>query len=564
MGAIGGLLGTAGGISGTGVKGPQNTSIVTPATNDQAQTAYGGAQQGIAGQNALLDALKGQGGIGNQSTVAGQGQTLYGGLAGQNGIGTQSGAVADQGTLNTNLAGLNGTGAMGTAMTGQGDLTGQLAGANGVGAQVGAMQGLQNVAGQQQMTADMLQGIANGTGPNPAQAMLNQQTGANVAQQAALMAGQRGAGANVGLMARQAAQQGAGIQQQAVGQGATMQANQSLGAIGQMGAQQQAMAGTQGQIAGIGAGLTAAQQAAIAAQYGQGATATGMQQAGIESQFGHGTTQIGQQQQALGANAGIAGQQVGQQIGATNAVSAAQQGEQGQLLGAIGSANTANVAQQGNVNTANAGIAGAKIAGQNDMAGGLLQGAGVGGKLVGSVLGGPKAGAQGGYVEMAEGGVAAPPYPIPNGGGPLVAPPPMPGPVAPPPGAASSFGQYLNGMGDTGSYLANQKPEEKSDEAAASFTPIKGKSALFNGAASVGQRAMGATGGLAKGGGAVNAKTSEQKATKSGNSYDNDKIPAMLSEGEIVVPRSVLQSGDPVRGAADFVAKVMAKRGKKS
>ncbi len=409
------------------------------------------------------------------------------------------------------------------------------------------------------MTADMLQGIANGTGPNPAQAMLNQQTGANVAQQAALMAGQRGAGANVGLMARQAAQQGAGIQQQAVGQGATMQANQSLGAIGQMGAQQQAMAGTQGQIAGIGAGLTAAQQAAIAAQYGQGATATGMQQAGIESQFGHGTTQIGQQQQALGANAGIAGQQVGQQIGATNAVSAAQQGEQGQLLGAIGQSNTANVAQQGNVNTANAGIAGAKIAGQNDMAGGLLQGAGVGGKLVGAVLGG----AQGGYVHMAEGGAAAPPYPIPNGGGPVVAAP-LPGPVAPPPGPASSFGQFLSGRGDTGSYLANQNPEEKSDEAAATFTPTKGKSALFNGAAAVGQRAMGATGGLAKGGGAVNAKTSEQKATKSGNSYANDKIPAMLSEGEIVVPRSVLQSGDPVRGAADFVAKVMAKRGKKS
>lgn len=90
--------------------------------------------------------------------------------------------------------------------------------------------GLQN----QSSVFNQLQGVANGTGPNPAQAMLNQATGANVANQAALMAGQRGAGANVGLMARQAAQQGAGIQQQAVGQGATMQANQSLGALGQM------------------------------------------------------------------------------------------------------------------------------------------------------------------------------------------------------------------------------------------------------------------------------------------------------------------------------------------
>lgn len=90
--------------------------------------------------------------------------------------------------------------------------------------------GLQNQSG----VYSQLQGIANGTGPNPAQAMLNQ-TGQNVANQAALMAGQHGAGANVGLMARQAAQQGANTQQQAVGQGALLQAQQALGALGQMG-----------------------------------------------------------------------------------------------------------------------------------------------------------------------------------------------------------------------------------------------------------------------------------------------------------------------------------------
>lgn len=97
----------------------------------------------------------------------------------------------------------------------------QLQGQNGI-------QNQSNVYGQ-------LSGIANGQGPNPAMAMLNQQTGNNIANQAALMAGQRGAGANTGLMARQAAQQGANLQQQAVGQGANMQANQSLNAIGQMG-----------------------------------------------------------------------------------------------------------------------------------------------------------------------------------------------------------------------------------------------------------------------------------------------------------------------------------------
>lgn len=93
----------------------------------------------------------------------------------------------------------------------------------------------QNGLGNQSSVFNQLQGVANGTGPNPAQAMLNQATGANVANQAALMASQRGAGANAGLIARQAAQQGANIQQQAAGQGATMQAQQALGALGQMG-----------------------------------------------------------------------------------------------------------------------------------------------------------------------------------------------------------------------------------------------------------------------------------------------------------------------------------------
>lgn len=94
-----------------------------------------------------------------------------------------------------------------------------------------AQNGLANQSG----VFNQLQGVANGTGPNPALAMLNQQTGNNVNQQAALMAGQRGAGSNVGLMARQIGQQGAGIQQNAIGQGAGLQAQQQFGALGQMG-----------------------------------------------------------------------------------------------------------------------------------------------------------------------------------------------------------------------------------------------------------------------------------------------------------------------------------------
>ena len=93
----------------------------------------------------------------------------------------------------------------------------------------------QNGLGNQSQIYGQLQGISNGTGPNPAQAQLAQSTGQNVANQAALMAGQRGAAGNVGLMARQNAQQGAATQQQAAGQAANLQANQSLNAINSAG-----------------------------------------------------------------------------------------------------------------------------------------------------------------------------------------------------------------------------------------------------------------------------------------------------------------------------------------
>lgn len=107
------------------------------------------------------------------------------------------------------------------AISGQQTLAQQLAGANGV----------QN----QSQVYNQLQGIANGTGPNPALTQLNQTTAANTANQAALMAGQRGASSNAGLIARQAAQQGAANQQNAVGQAATLQAQQQLGAINSAG-----------------------------------------------------------------------------------------------------------------------------------------------------------------------------------------------------------------------------------------------------------------------------------------------------------------------------------------
>lgn len=107
----------------------------------------------------------------------------------------------------------------------------------GLGNQQAFLQAIQaqNGLGNQSQVFNQLQGVANGTGPNPALAQLNQTTAANTANQASLMADQRGSSANVGLIARQAAQQGGANQQNAAGQAATLQANQSLNALNSMG-----------------------------------------------------------------------------------------------------------------------------------------------------------------------------------------------------------------------------------------------------------------------------------------------------------------------------------------
>jgi hypothetical protein len=195
--------------------------------------------------------------------------------------GAQSNPAANQ--VNLDSAQLNG------AEQGQSNLSGQLAQAGGVGNE-------SSVYNQQQALANQLGAMAQGQGPTPALNQLNQSTGANVNQQAALMAGQRGAGANAGLMARQAAQQGANTQQQAVGQAATLQAQQQLGSIGALQAQQSNMASLAG-------------------------------------------TQVGQQQNAVNSQAQTALQQQQQMLSqqqAINSIQAEQGQQQAKQIGQIG------------------------------------------------------------------------------------------------------------------------------------------------------------------------------------------------------------------------------------
>lgn len=151
-----------------------------------------------------------------------------------------------------------------------------------------------NLLAQQNQLGDALRAQAMGQGPNPAQAMLAQNTGANVANQASLMAGQRGASANVGLTQRNAANAGANIQQQAVGQGATLQAQQQLAAQQQLQQQQAQQA-----------------QQALAAQ-GQ-ATGAALQQQGNFLGFQSGANQANANVAAGNAqrNAGLVGGLIG-------------------------------------------------------------------------------------------------------------------------------------------------------------------------------------------------------------------------------------------------------------
>lgn len=383
-----------------------------------------------------------------------------------------------------------------------------LQGQNGIGNQ-------SNVFSQQQGLADQLQGMVNGTGPNPALQQLQNTTGQNVANQAALMAGQRGAGSNAGLLARQAAQQGGSIQQQSVGQGALMQAQQQMAAMSAL-----------------------------------------------------------QQQQGMMGN--LATQQVGQQAGALTGYNQMAQSEQQSLLNALGQYNNARVGMQSNINSSNAGIAGITAKGQQDLFGGALKGAAMAGGAYGGEV---PAYADGGEVQN---------------------------------GPTSFAGKFLNG------WMNELKPLDNSPIQPASPSPTleKGSNAM---GALIGKgikafASSGAPAAMAEGGeipqnfteklrnalqnpmGAgmdspynpdaifmpegekagkefikKEDKPKENKFSKGavvpgsaafgGDNVKNDKVPAMLSPKEIVLPRSVTLGANAPEKAKQFVAAVLAKNG---
>lgn len=304
--------------------------------------------------------------------------------------------------------------------------------------QPGVAQGL---AAQSQIQGQLLNQAA-GQGPNPAQAALNQATGRNIAGQAALQASQRGASANPGAVAAEAARTGSDIQQQAVGQSATLQAQQQI----------------------------AAEQAA----------------------------------------AGLAAQQYGQGAGAIQGENAAQQGEQGILQGANTAANNALVGQQSGINTVNAGVAAGNQKQIGNLVGGLLGGAS---SALGSLF------AEGGEVHAA--GSEEDDEPVGDiskwlNSSPMMAPTPEV--------------QALKSIPAEESMARGGKVKK-------ALPPMRGKNTA-----------------LVSKGGKVKAGDKSEKSVSNKDAYANDKVPALLSEGEVVMDKDTLNDPGPIGQMARAVA----------
>lgn len=350
-----------------------------------------------------------------------------------------------------------------------------------------------NVFGQQQGLANQYGNIASqygqmaaGQGPNPAQAQLAQNTAQNQQQTAALMAGARGGNSNPGLIARQAGQAGAQAQQQAVGQAATLGAQQQVAGLqGQLGAYQ-AQGAQQGQLANL-------------ATAGAGQAQTGLSQLGNQN--------LTYQQMLQNALTSQNSQQVQSQVG------------QAQLAG-IGLQNSAGL-----------------------IGGGL--------NSIGGLLSGPSF-AKGGVVHFDDGGQVGSGAATGAGAGMIASQTPTSIEEQSASNATANGPQSLLGK--------SSQPQTSSSQP--SFSPQGGADALSQGMNSFGRGITGAgaaqnsmksvkdaistLGSLASVAAASKGGKVNGKPKVKGDSLKNDTVPAMLSPGEIIIPRSHVGSPEKI------------------
>jgi hypothetical protein len=462
--------------------------------------------------------------------------------------------------------GVNGSGfAAPTGTNIQSPVTGQQAdnaylgtqnGLNSQAALLNALQGQDGLANQSNVY-NQLQGVANGTGPNPAQAMLAQSTGQNVANQASLAAGQRGASSNVGLLARQAAQTGSNAQQQAAGQAATMQANQSLNALTSMGNMANTQAANE-----IGAtqDLSQAQQSEQANLLN---SIAGVNNANVSMQGNINSSNTSLANQLTQGQQGMIG---GMMQGASSAMSSLAGGGQVQNFddggGVEVSPITTTPAPAPEPAASSGGGGGSSGGGGLSSLMGLVALMAQGGQVQYYADGTPPGGAamQGSLSGMQAGLPDAPTqYVMPTTGG-----------------AQSAFGKFLTGV-------SSSLNSSTSNSANSGQSPTStGAGALFQGASAIGSAVgnlFGAEGGkvpvkltpqekvlspdkakeFAKGG-PLRSKTVPGKPKVPGkNDYANDTYSTELKPGTIIIPLESLHSNEDAR---KFVQATLSKRNK--
>ena len=450
---------------------------------------------------------------------------LLGGAGGAGGTGFSSAQGTNQNQLDTaynqTQAGINQ----------QQDFVNALNRQNGLGNQASVFQ-------QQQGLANQLQGVANGAGPNPAMAQLAQSTGANTANQAALMAGQRGAGANAGLIARQAAMQGANTQQQAVGQGATMQAQQSLAALQQLQNQQSSMGNMANTMVGQQqAGLSALNQNSAQQQ----SNLLGMQanQNNNNTQLAN-TTAQGQQNVMGGLMNGVGGVLSTVASNPELALLAAEGGEVPRKKYADGGPAFDPIMKpvQSQQVTDQSQNAASPQSGMGKML------AGAGSAMADHADDSKKSQLQTGTSNLMSGALdamfapkaAAPVEQTTDPFNSTSAPSVSNLPQAGTPGQHIDMSGYAKG----GQVPALVSPGEIRIHAKDVPKIAQGQKSPLDGEKIPGKPKVGG------------AK----------NSYANDTVPKTLNEGDIILPRSVTQSKDPATAAHKFVSAIMAKNGK--
>ena len=411
------------------------TNIMSPTSVGQATTAYDQTQQGLANQQAFLQALQGQNAIQNQ-----------------------------------------------TALTGT------------------------------------LQNMVQGGGPNPALTQFNRTQGQNLAATNAAIAGARGGAANPAAVARTAARAGMDANMKAATDAATLKQQQQLGAINALGGQ------LSGQVSNLG--------------------------------------------------------------GAAKDYSTSAQSQQSNLLNSIAQTNQANVNMQSNINQANAQVAGINAGnvgrGVMNSIGGLGQGlittvlGATGGKVKHDQIGhNPKAYASGG-------GVQAPSLDFGQRLGQNMKKAFEPTEDQKKDSMhefgydlGSALGKGIKGLfGSSSETLpASNMPESTPNPLAQPKIGMPEEQQTMNAAHGGKVPAMVSPGekyltphqakGVLKGHvNPMEGKTIPGKAKVKGDSYDNDTVPVTLEEGGCVIPRSVLQSDQPMKNAIKFVHEHMRKMAK--